>query len=237
MHLLLEKQKRELMSYSHNLENEIDKKTRTVFELQNAILKTVADLVECRDNVTGGHIERTQHYLQLLVESLLERDVYTEEISEWDVHLFIMSSQLHDVGKISIKDDILMKPHELTIEEFEEMKKHTIFGADIIRSIEETTADNAFLKYAETMAISHHEKWDGTGYPHGLKGSKIPLMGRIMAIVDVYDALTNDRPYKKAFPHEEAVKIIEEGFGTHFDPELMQVFFDCEKQFKRAKIA
>jgi len=235
VHLLLERQKNELLNYSHNLEDEVNKKTKAVLELQNTMLKTVAELVERRDSVTGGHIERTQHYLKLLVDLLVEYGVYAEEISTWDINLFIMSSQLHDVGKISIKDDILMKPDRLTNEEFDEMKKHTVFGVDIIRSIEKNTTDNAFLLYAETLAGNHHEKWDGTGYPYGLKGSQIPLMGRLMAIIDVYDALTNDRPYKKAFSHEEAVEIIKDGFGTHFDPLIGNVFLTDEKKFKKIK--
>jgi len=235
LHIQFEKQKRELANYNLNLESEVDKQTRTVIELQSAILKTVAELVECRDSITGGHIERTQHYLSLLVDFLLEHNIYTEELSSWDIGLFIMSSQLHDVGKISIKDDLLMKPGKLTGEEFEEMKKHTLFGVDIIRKIEGSTTDNEFLLYAETLAGSHHEKWDGKGYPYGLKGEEIPLQGRLMAIVDVYDALTNDRPYKKAFTHEESTEIIRKENGTHFDPSIGNVFLAHEQEFKKAR--
>jgi len=232
LHLLLEAQKKELIKYSHNLEEMVSKKTKTVFELQNAILKTVAELVECRDDVTGGHIERTQKYLILLVKVMLEHGVYSKEISTWDINLFIMSSQLHDVGKISIKDNILMKKGKLTNEEFEEMKKHSVLGADIIQRIEENTTENEFLKYAKLLASSHHEKWDGTGYPKQLKGEDIPLQGRMMSIVDVYDALTSKRQYKKAFTHEESVKIINDGRGTHFDPLLVEVFVKHEIEFK-----
>ena len=232
LHLLFEAQKKELMNYSRNLETEVDKKTKTVFELQNAILKTVSELVECRDNVTGGHIERTQHNLSMLLKFLLKHGVYTEELSSWDINLFVMSSQLHDVGKISIKDNILMKPGKLTEEEFEEMKRHTVYGEDIIKNIEKSTTENAFLQHAEILAGSHHEKWNGEGYPRRLKGNDIPLQGRLMAIVDVYDALTNDRPYKEALTHEEAVEIIKKGVGTHFDPLINEVFLMYEKEFK-----
>ena len=128
-----------------------------------------------------------------------------------------------------------MKPCKLTDEEFEEMKKHTLFGAEIIRGIEVNATDKAFLKYAETLAGAHHEKWNGTGYPYGLKGSEIPLMGRLMAIIDVYDALTNDRPYKKAFSHEVSVEIIRNGFGAHFDPLVGDIFLMYEAEFKNAK--
>jgi putative two-component system response regulator len=235
LHIQFEKQKKELLKYSLTLESEVDKKTRTVLELQNAILKTVAELVESRDNITGGHIERTQHYLRLLVDFLLEHGIYTEKLSSWDIDLFVMSSQLHDVGKISIKDEILMKPGKLTDEEFEEMKKHTIYGVEIIRKIEANATESEFLAYAEVLAGSHHEKWNGKGYPHGLKGEEIPLQGRLMAIVDVYDALTDERPYKKAFSHEQSVEIIRQEKGEHFDPLIAEVFLTHEEKFENAK--
>ena len=236
LHIVFEKQKKELLKYNLNLENEVDKKTKTVLELQNAILKTVAELVECRDNITGGHIERTQHYLRLLIDLMIEHGVYDEEISTWDVNLLVMSSQLHDVGKISIKDSILMKPGKLVEEEFEEMQNHALYGVDIIKRIEESTTENAFLKYAKILAGSHHERWDGTGYPYGLKGEDIPLQGRIMAIIDVYDALTNDRPYKTAFSHDRAVSIIKEEMGKQFDPLITAVFLEHEKEFEKIEI-
>ena len=235
LHLLLESQKKELKSYSVNLEGMVAEKTKTVFELQNAILKTVAELVEYRDNVTGGHIERTQNYLSLLVKLLLENGIYSEEMSKWDIDLLVMSSQLHDVGKISIRDSILLKPGKLTDEEFIEMKKHAAFGREIIEKIERNTAESAFLEHAKILAGCHHEKWDGTGYPLGTKGEDTPLQGRLMAIVDVYDALTNDRPYKKAYSHEKAIEIIAEGLGTHFDPLIDSVFVENEKEFANAK--
>jgi Response regulator containing a CheY-like receiver domain and an HD-GYP domain len=224
LHLLLERQKRELLTYSRGLESEVSKKTKAVVELQNAILMTVAELVECRDSVTGGHIERTQRYLGLLINLAFDNGIYTDELKQWNIGLVVMSSQLHDVGKVSIKDDILLKQEKLTHEEFAEIKKHAEIGAAIIRRIESNTSENAFLKHAEVFAESHHEKWDGTGYPNGIKGEEIPLEGRLMAIVDVYDALTNDRPYKKAYTHEEAVNIIRDGRGSHFDPLLCDVF-------------
>ena len=236
LHILFEKQKEALLKYNLSLESEVDKKARRVIELQNAILRTVAELVECRDDVTGGHIERTQHYLDLLLGFMMESGVYSKELSTWDIELYIMSSQLHDVGKISIKDDILMKPGKLTYEEFEEMKKHTLYGVDIIRRIERSTTENEFLLYAELLAGSHHEKWDGNGYPYGLKEHKIPLQGRVIAVIDVYDALTTDRPYKKAYTHKEAVEIIREGKGTHFDPHIAEVFLAHEKEFENSRI-
>jgi len=235
LHLLFEKQRKDLLNYSLSLESEVGKQTQTVLELQNAIIKIIAELVESRDSITGGHIERTQHYIRLLIDFLLEHNVYTEEISSWDINLFVMSSQLHDVGKITIKDEILMKPGKLTENEYEEMKHHTISGVEIIKRIEENTTVTEFLTYASALAGSHHEQWSGNGYPYGLKGDEIPLHGRIMAIVDVYDALTNDRPYKKAFPHNEAVEIIRESSGKHFDPKIVDVFLLHEKEFENFK--
>jgi putative two-component system response regulator len=148
------------------------------------------------------------------------------------VELLQQSSQLHDVGKIAIRDSILQKPGRLTSEEFEEMKKHAMFGVKIIERIENGDTDSDFLKYAKIFAGTHHEKWDGTGYPFGLAGEKIPLLGRLMAIADVYDALTSQRPYKEPFSHEKAVAIIKEGKGSHFDPVLADLFFEAQSQFK-----
>jgi putative two-component system response regulator len=239
-HLLVETQKRnleiqqrELKNFNDNLQQMVEAKTATVLELQNAILKTMAELVECRDNVTGGHIERTQRGVSILLSALKEDSPYSDETIDWDINLLLQSSQLHDVGKIAISDTILNKPGKLTYEEFEEMKKHAAFGVTVIERIEASTRENDFLKYAKIFAGTHHEKWDGTGYPNGLKGEAIPLPGRIMAIADVYDALVSDRPYKKAFTHEEAVRIITEGKGTQFDPILVDLFVKVQEQFKK----
>jgi putative two-component system response regulator len=231
VHLLVEAQKKtlevqqkELKNFNDNLQKMVEDKTKTVLELQDAILKTVADLVESRDDITGGHIERTQRGVALLVEALEGHPAYGREIAAWDIKLLLQSSQLHDVGKIAISDRILQKPGRLTPEEFDEMKKHTAFGGRIIEKIEAATSASDFLKYAKIFARTHHEKWDGTGYPLGLKGEDIPIQGRIMALADVYDALVSERPYKKAFTHGEAVKIIQEARGTHFDPVLADIF-------------
>lgn len=223
-HLLVIEQQRELRHYNRNLKALVSEKARTVFELQNAVLNTVAELVECRDDVTGGHISRTQEYLQLLLEEMFRGGVYEEETSTWDLEFLIPSAQLHDVGKIMVPDYILKKPGRLTSEEFEQMKQHTTQGAKIIETIERSTTENTFLKHAKIFALYHHEKWDGSGYPLGLCGEEIPLQGRMMAIVDVYDALVSERPYKRAFSHEEAVDIITEQSGKQFDPVLVEVF-------------
>ena len=235
VHLLVEAQKKELKNYSLNLEKMVAKKAQTVFQLQNAMLKTVAELIESRDNITGGHIERTQEYLNLFIDILLDHNIHTDVLSMWDVKLVAMSSQLHDVGKISIADSILMKPGKLSSEETLEMRKHTTYGIKIIEKIELSIPENEFMKHAKILAASHHEKWDGTGYPFALKGEEIPLEGRLMAIIDVYDALTNNRPYKKAFTHEHSVEIIKRGRGTQFSPVLIDIFLMHEKEFKKIK--
>jgi putative two-component system response regulator len=245
LHLTVEEQKRrledqarvlkehqtELRKFNEDLQNMVEEKTGKVVALQRAILKTVADLVESRDDITGGHVERTQHGLGVLIEGLEDLGLYREQMQGWDKDLMLQSSQLHDVGKIAIADSILNKPGRLTPEEFEEMKKHAELGVKIIERIESETPDSEFLKYAKVFAGTHQEKWDGSGYPMGLAGEDIPLQGRLMAIADVYDALVSDRPYKNAFSHEEAVQIILSGKGTHFDPVLVDVFEQVADQF------
>ncbi|MDR3256036.1 MAG: response regulator [Synergistaceae bacterium] len=231
----LEAQSAELRNFNDNLQKMVEEKTCKVLELQSAILKTVSNLVESRDDITGGHVERTQKCLRVLIEGLNELGLYREQIQDWDIDLMLQSSQLHDVGKIAIADMILNKPGRLTPEEFEEMKRHTTLGVKIIERIEAETTDSEFLKYAKIFAGTHQEKWDGTGYPEGLAGEDIPLPGRLMAIADVYDALTSDRPYKKAFSHEDAVEIILNGRGTHFDPVLVDVFEQVSDEFKGSR--
>jgi putative two-component system response regulator len=227
----LEKQTDELKYFNDNLQRLVEEKTQNVINLQNALLKTMAELVECRDDITGGHIERTQKGIKILLDGIEKSGLYREETKGWNVELLLQSSQLHDVGKISIDDNILKKPGKLTDEEFEAMKKHAVFGEKIIEKIAMLAKENDFLKYAKIFAASHHEKWDGTGYPYGLKGNEIPLLGRIMAVADVYDALTSVRPYKKAFTHDEAVRIIVEGNGKQFDPALVEIFIQTADQF------
>lgn len=233
VHVLVESQKKELKHINENLQQIVDEKTSAVLELQNAVLKTMSNLVECRDDVTGGHVERTERFLGLLVDEMLLRGVYKDVLDTWDIKLFLQSAQLHDVGKIAIRDNILMKPAPLTKEEFEEMKKHPAFGETVIEKIQQGARESVFLTHAKIMAGTHHEKWDGTGYPRGIAGSNIPLQGRLMAVVDVYDALISERPYKKAFAPEEAVRIITEGSGVQFDPALMDVFIAAAGRFHK----
>jgi putative two-component system response regulator len=230
-HLTTESQKRQLKEFNASLEEMVRQKTAQIFNLQNAVLSTVADLVEFRDDVTGGHVSRTQKYLKILLDKLIEERIYADETADWDMDYLLPSAQLHDVGKIGISDLILNKPAKLTVEEFEIMKAHSAIGVEAIEKIEKNADEHAFLRYAKRIAGTHHEKWDGSGYPAGLSGQDIPLEGRLMAIADVYDALISARPYKKPFSTEEARKIIEEGSGTHFDPLLVAVFSKIANQF------
>ena len=231
--LLILKQKKELKDYSANLESKVKEKTKEVIDLQNAVVSTLGDMVEFRDKLTGDHISRTQRYLKALLDELVSRGMCSSDISGWDTDLLVSSAPLHDVGKIAISDLILNKPAKHTQEEFEIMKSHVTAGVDAIVKIMKKTKKNAYLHHALLIAGTHHEKWDGTGYPAGLKGKNIPLEGRLMAVADVYDALISVRPYKKAFTHDEACKIIEDGRGTHFDPDLVDIFLNVHEEFKR----
>jgi putative two-component system response regulator len=227
----LEKQRKELQEFNDNLQHLVDEKTKTVVELQNAVLKTMADIVDCRDDITGGHNERVQAYLKILVDGLIERKLYEDITQHWDVNLLLLSSQLHDIGKIGISDSVLQKKDALNEEEFEVMKRHTTLGVGVIEKIEAKSSACDFLEYAKIFAGTHHERWDGAGYPNGLSGESIPLLGRLLAIADVYDAITSKRPYKKALTHAKAVKLITAGKGTHFAPDLIDLFEGVAHKF------
>jgi len=239
LHLLIEEQKKtlgkqaaDLKFFNDNLQKMIDEKTQSIIELQNALLRTMAELVEYRDDITGKHIERTQKGVRILLNEIQKSGFLSEEAADWDIELLVQSCQLHDVGKIYVSDSILRKPEKLNEKEYEDMKVHTNIGKQIIEKVEILTKESAFLNYAKTFAVSHHEKWDGSGYPFGLKGNEIPLLGRVMAIADVYDACVSVRPYKAAYTHEKTVNIISEGSGTHFDPTLVEIFLKASDQFK-----
>jgi putative two-component system response regulator len=230
-HLQREDMRKQLLGWSANLEKIVAEKTKQVFDLQNAVLASVVELVEFRDDVTGAHVARTQSYLRLLLDQLLKEGIYLEDMMSWDMDYLIPSAQLHDVGKVGISDLILNKPGKLTKEEFDIMKTHVTIGVEVIQRIESSTENKAFLEHAEKITASHHERWDGKGYPYGIAGFEIPLEGRLMAIADVYDALVSKRPYKEPFSAAEARKIIEEGKGTQFDPVLVDIFSQVAGSF------
>ena len=210
---------------------ELIRKTEQLEKMRNDIIAILADLIENRDKNTGGHIERVKIYTKALVEAMLVRGVYADEIKQWDLELVYASTKMHDVGKLSISDFILNKPGPLDDQEKVIMQGHVAEGIRMIEDIAKRIDYGTFLSSAKLFAAYHHEKWNGTGYPHKLSGTDIPLQGRIMAIVDVYDALTSERPYKKAFSSEEATNIILTDAGTHFDPQIAQVFDEIRDVF------
>ncbi len=222
----------ELYGYRCELEDRVREETHKVIELQDAIMLVLSDLVECRDSMTSGHAIRTRDYVDCLIKQLLADGRYADQLPPSVVRDTVRAAPLHDIGKVGIPDAILNKPGRLTENEFKAMKRHTIFGASAILHAMKTLQDNTFLRVLRDMAFSHHEHWDGSGYPLGLAGESIPLCGRIMAIPDVYDALISERPYKPSISHEEAVEIITQGIGTHFDPVVGEAFIACEKDFR-----
>ncbi len=232
LHLKLAKQQKELMRYSNNLEEMVSEKTKDIIELQYAVVYVMADMVERRDGSTGGHLSRTRQFMKELLDEVVDRGMHSELMDGIDNEMYAHACQMHDVGKISIQDGILLKPGKLTADEFEIMKQHAALGADAIINALNSIKDAMFLEVAAEFANTHHEKWDGSGYPHGLKGEDIPITGRLMAIVDVYDALISERPYKKAMTHEEAIDIIAKDSGTHFDPALVDIFLSISDRFK-----
>ncbi|MBR6257457.1 MAG: HD domain-containing protein [Lachnospiraceae bacterium] len=201
-------------------------------KMQDGLIVTMADLVENRDSDTGAHIQKTAAYVNIIVEGLKKKGYYAEKITPKFITDVVRSAPLHDVGKINIPDEILNKPGKLTPEEFEIMKTHTVAGKKIMENAISTVKGDNYLKEARNMAAYHHERWDGKGYPEGLHGEVIPLAARIMAVADVFDALTSRRVYKPAFPLEKALAIIEEGKGTQFDPKCVEALMDSLEEVK-----
>ncbi|CZF79367.1 Cyclic di-GMP phosphodiesterase response regulator RpfG [Grimontia celer] len=210
-----------------DLKNSYDEINRT----RDATIVGLSTLAEVRDNETGAHILRTQHYVKALADVLKRQPKYSNYLTEETIDLLYKSAPLHDVGKVGIPDAILLKPGKLTDEEFTIMKTHAQLGADALSITEKSGDGIAFLRFAREIAATHHEKWDGSGYPRGLSGEEIPLSGRLMALADVYDALISKRVYKPAFSHEKAKEIILEGRCTHFDPAVVDAFLACEHTF------
>jgi putative two-component system response regulator len=231
-HLLIKNLTNNLIGMVREQTEVIEKQMEQNAELQKSIIDSIADIVEFRDSFTGGHISRTQQYMRLLVDYLVEHGVYADEVRKWEnTDYVVTSAQLHDLGKIFISDTILNKPGKLTPGEFDIMKTHVSKGVEAIQKIKGKRPEQLFWNYAEMIAGYHHEKWNGSGYPGGLKGRDIPLLGRLMAIADVYDALTSTRPYKEPFSAAKSAEIIIDAAGTHFDPALVKVFKALEAEF------
>ena len=201
---------------------------------QDAISISFAELVECRDVTTGGHLKNTTRYFNILLQEALKSESYKSIIPVEDTKDLLRSVTLHDIGKIGINDDVLRKESTLNLNEFEYMKTHTTLGKQAFENVIKETGGVRWLYMAKDMAYCHHERWDGTGYPNGLKGDEIPLYARMLTVVDVYDALTSNRAYKKAFSHQKAMDIIIEGKGILFDPDLVNLFVNANMQFEEA---
>ncbi|MDR1029218.1 MAG: HD domain-containing protein [Clostridiales Family XIII bacterium] len=202
-----------------------DKAMREQMEaLSNGLLSSISEMVECRDENTGGHIARTSKYVMLLGMDLVETGAYGGALSSEDVERMARAAPLHDIGKVGVSDLILLKPARLTVDEFDAMKRHTLIGKAMIDRLLVDMPSQTYLTTANEIAVTHHEKYDGSGYPYGLSAEDIPIGGRIMAVADVYDALVADRVYRKAMTQEEAYRIITESEGAHFDPRVVKAF-------------
>jgi adenylate cyclase len=214
-------------------EQRVKERTRELAMVQEATIESMSSLTETRDPDTGGHIKRTQNYIRLLADYLKNQPRYIRFLGDEAIDLLCKSAPLHDIGKVGVSDRILLKPGKLTDQEFEEMKRHTVYGRDTILVAERKLGNTSFLRIAREIAYTHHERWDGSGYPEGLKGEQIPVPGRLMALVDTYDALTSKRVYKSQIPHEKAVQIIIEAKGTQFDPAVVDAFSEVKEDFRR----
>ena len=200
-------------------------------ESRELMIFALAKLAESRDQETGAHLERMREYARILAEELSQAEKFQHIIDGEYANLIYLTSPLHDIGKVAIPDSILLKPGRLTPAEFEVMKSHTILGAKTLEEVAQHHPKAGFLQMAKDIAISHHEKYDGSGYPYGISGDEIPLCGRITAVADVYDALTCKRVYKEAYNHETAKKILLNGSGTSFDSRIIQAFLRREEDF------
>ena len=233
MHFQLDYYQAQTLRY----EQKIQTSESNIANMQAKLLNTVIDLVARRNEVSGGHAERMRLYMEVLLDVLIKNGIYGDIVASWEKDLLLNSAVFYDLGKISVMDSILMKPDKLDKEEYTEVKKHTVAGVKIIDDIRSKLSENSreanVLEYAKEFAAYHHEKWDGTGYPNGLKGYNIPLPGRLMAIADVYDALISERAYNKAYTPQEAAEIISQGKGTHFDPILVDVFITVADKFSQ----
>ena len=221
-----------MAGHTNEMIRRIRERTLELNRTRDVTILTLASLAETRDNETGAHILRTQRYVRALAVRLRTHPRFAAELSDENIDLIYKSAPLHDIGKVGIPDAILLKPGKLTDDEFVIMKKHAQIGSDALKITEEQLGTNSFLRYAREISLTHHEKWDGSGYPVGLSGDQIPISGRLMAVADVYDALISKRVYKPAFPHEKAMEIIREGRGKHFDPDVVNAMDAVEAEFK-----
>lgn len=213
---------------------EVQKKGEQIAKLQNGLIIVLADMVESRDQCTGDHIKKTAAYTKIIMEQMKREGIYADQMTDEFIDDVVNSAPLHDIGKIHVPDAVLNKPGRLTDEEFRQIQEHTTAGGEIIdRAIASVSEDSGYLREARNLAVSHHEKWNGKGYPLGLKGEEIPLSARIMAVADVFDALVSRRSYKAPFPIEKAIDIIRSDAGTHFDANVVKAFLDAEDEIRK----
>ena len=251
-HLELKRSRDELAARNLSLEAEVARRMRHIELVQQVAMRALASLGEARDNETGHHIKRTQLYIQVLGEHLRHHPRFAAHLAPAKLSLIVNAAPLHDVGKIGIRDEILLKPGKLTPEEFEIMKTHAVIGGEAIDvALRDAAADHGpelrealeaardqpgggpldFLLVAREIAVGHHEKWDGSGYPKGLAGDDIPVSARLMALADVFDALVSRRVYKAPMPLSEVSRVLHEGRGRHFDPDMLDALFECWDDF------
>lgn len=231
IHLKLRHLQQELEKHNIHLNQLVEEKVKEISESQMATIYSLAKLAESRDDETGEHLKRIQVFCRMVAERLGNHIKYRSILDIEFINNLKNASPLHDIGKVGIKDSILLKPGKLTLSEFEEMKQHTTKGANTLKEVYQNYPNNRFVKIGIEIAQSHHEKWNGSGYPEGVSGNDIPLSARIMALADVYDALRSKRVYKDAYTHEKACEIIMEGRGNHFDPLIVDVFTEFEQDF------
>lgn len=223
----------ELSLYRNQLEHLVKEKTNMVEKLQDVLTSSITELVEFRDKVTGGHAKRTQKYFEVFVNYLKTLPMYAPVLTNDVIIDMLRAAPLHDVGKVGINDNVLTKNSVLDNQEFAYMQQHTILGGLAFEKAIEELPDNRFLHIARDIALCHHERWSGSGYPNGLVGEQIPFAARIMAIVDVYDALTTKRSYKEPYSHDAALNIMMQLRGDHFDPTLADAFYACSEAFRQ----
>lgn len=221
----------ELKKHRDHLQELVDERTLELKLSKEATVEAMGIVAESRDPETGGHIQRTKNYVRILAQKLAQNPKYKNVLTKEIIEQLYHSAPLHDIGKIAISDKILLKPGKLDESEFATMKEHALIGEATIKDTQKRLGYNNFLNIAKEIAGTHHEKFDGTGYPNGLKGYEIPLSGRIMALADVYDALISKRSYKPPFTHEDVVKIIQDESGKHFDPEIVNAFLELNEEF------
>ncbi|WP_419812205.1 HD-GYP domain-containing protein [Bacterioplanoides sp.] len=230
-HLALQQSRQQLREYNDLLEQRVQERTQEISRTQDMAIYCMTSLAETRDNETGMHIRRTQHYVKALAEHLRDQGHFPDVLDDAYIELLFKSAPLHDIGKVGVPDRILLKPGKLDADEWLEMKKHSEYGKSAIETAEKEYGDSSFLAVAKEICYSHHERWDGCGYPCGLYGEQIPLSARLMAVADCYDALISRRVYKDPFPFDSAREIICEGKGSQFDPMMVDAFEAIESTF------